>query len=50
LLDEDFIIKIADFGFVGPAEGRDGLGKLKTNLGSGSYKAPEIWTEKPYNG
>jgi serine/threonine protein kinase len=50
LLDENFILKIADFGFAAPAEGRDGSGKLKTNLGSGAYKAPEIWTDKPYNG
>jgi serine/threonine protein kinase len=44
LLDEDFSLKIADFGFVAPAVGRDGSGKLKTKLGTPKYKAPEMWT------
>ena len=30
LLDENFILKIADFGYAAPFLGRDGLGKLKT--------------------
>ena len=30
LLDKNFILKIADFGYAAPFLGRDGLGKLKT--------------------
>jgi serine/threonine protein kinase len=45
LLDKEFNLKIADFGFVAPANGRDGSGKLKTKLGTIMYRAPEIWTE-----
>jgi serine/threonine protein kinase len=50
LLDKEFNLKIADFGFVAPANGRDGSGKLKTKLGTIMYRAPEIWTEESYNG
>ena len=42
LLDKDFILKIADFGFAGPIEGRDGSGYLTTRLGTSNYMAPEI--------
>lgn len=34
LLDENFQIKIADFGFAAPVEGRDGSGALFTKLGT----------------
>ena len=34
LLDENFNIKITDYGFVGPIEGRDGSGFLHTRLGT----------------
>jgi serine/threonine protein kinase len=30
LLDSKFNVKIADFGFAGPIQGRDGSGYLKT--------------------
>jgi len=42
LLDQNFILKIADFGFAGPIEGRDGSGNLTTKLGTLNYMAPEI--------
>lgn len=42
LLDHEFIMKIADFGFAGPIAGRDGLGNLRTKLGTLNYMAPEI--------
>jgi len=42
LLDSNYIIKIADFGFAAPIEGRDGKGYLKTKLGTMNYMAPEI--------
>jgi len=50
LYDQFFNLKIADFGFAAPIEGRDGSGTLKTKLGTESYMAPEIHMKKPYNG
>ena len=42
MLDNNFVLKIADFGFAGPLAGRDGGGTLSTNLGTLNYMAPEI--------
>jgi 5'-AMP-activated protein kinase catalytic alpha subunit len=42
MLDGDFNIKIADFGFAAPVEGRTGTGYLHTYLGTKNYMAPEI--------
>ena len=42
LLDSNYILKIADFGFAAPIEGRDGKGYLKTKVGTMNYMAPEI--------
>lgn len=42
LLGHDFDLKIADFGFAGPIQGRDGRGFLYTKLGTLNYMAPEI--------
>lgn len=42
LLDQFYNIKIADFGFAGPIDGRDGNGNLTTKLGTMNYMAPEI--------
>ena len=50
LLDENFNLKIADFGFAAPVEGRDGKGYLKTYLGTKNYMAPEIHFCQPYQG
>mmetsp|Transcript_18617 Transcript_18617/g.17713 ORF Transcript_18617/g.17713 Transcript_18617/m.17713 type:complete len:297 (+) Transcript_18617:36-926(+) len=50
LYDNNFNLKIADFGFAAPLAGRDGSGALKTKLGTESYMAPEIHMRKPYNG
>jgi len=50
LLDENFNLKIADFGFAGPMEGRDGSGLLHTRLGTKNYMAPEIHDGKAYQG
>ena len=38
----DFDIKIVDFGFACPLEGRDGSGFTQTVLGTPGYMAPEI--------
>lgn len=50
MLSQDSDLKIADFGFAGPANGRDGKGYLTTKLGTGHYMAPEIWELMPYIG
>jgi len=50
MLDKNYNLKIADFGFAAPASGRDGKGKLKTQLGTASYMAPEIHMGKSYEG
>jgi serine/threonine protein kinase len=42
LMDENYNIKIADFGFAAPLLGKDQSGTLKTRLGTESYMAPEI--------
>ena len=50
MLDADFNIKIVDFGFVIPLEGRKGDGNLTTYRGTFGYNAPEIYEETPYSG
>lgn len=50
MLDNNFNLKIADFGFAAPAMGRDGSGMLETQLGTASYMAPEIHLGKQYSG
>jgi len=42
LLDNNYTLKIADFGFAAPVDGRDGNQFLQTKLGTPSYMAPEI--------
>ena len=48
LLDENYKLKIADFGFAAPVEGKDGGGYLHTGLGTLNYMAPEIHARQPY--
>lgn len=50
MLTEDFTLKIADFGFAAPIDGRDQSGFLTSVLGTESYMAPEIHLHKPYTG
>lgn len=50
LLDSEFTLKLADFGFAAPLEGRDGSGYLVTKLGTLNYMAPEIHLKQPYQG
>ena len=50
LLDGDFVLKIADFGFAAPMEGKNGDGYLRTRLGTKNHMAPEIHLRKPYKG
>lgn len=50
MLDDAFNLKIADFGFAGPVDGRDGKGTLNTKLGTLNYMAPEIHLNQEYDG
>jgi len=50
LVDKDFNIKVADFGFAAPLAGREGTGELQTKLGTESYMAPEIHARQKYDG
>jgi serine/threonine protein kinase len=50
LLDGQYTLKIADFGFAAPIMGRDGQGYLETKLGTLNYMAPEIHLKQPYEG
>lgn len=50
LFDENFNLKIADFGFATALAGKDGSGLLRTILGTESYMAPEINNNSPYSG
>ena len=48
LLDDKYDLKIADFGFAGPVDGRDGKGTLSTYVGTENYMPPEVYLEQPY--
>ena len=50
LLDEEYNLKVADFGLCGPINGRDGSGLLKTQCGTETYMAPELHMGKSYTG
>ena len=50
LLDENFDVKIIDFGFAKPLAGDDNSGYMKTKLGSPMYAAPELLEERKYQG
>jgi len=48
LLDNDFKLKIADFGFAAPIRGKDDSGLSSTKLGTLNYMAPEIHLKQKY--
>ena len=50
LLDSNYNLKIADFGFAAPIQGKDRSGYLKTQLGTLAYMAPEMILGTPYQG
>ena len=50
MLDKEFNVKLADFGFAAPTAGRTGTGFLHTKLGTMAYMAPEIIMAQPYSG
>ena len=49
LLNNEFEIKINDFGFAAPTEGRTGTGEHQTKLGTECNMAPELLSKHPYN-
>ena len=48
LLDTEYNIKIADFGFTCPLSGTTDQGFSTTKLGTPQYMAPELWTNDEY--
>ena len=50
LMDRNFDLKIDNFGFAAPVEGRQGDGFLWTHKGTENYMAPEIHEGKGYRG
>ena len=46
LVDQNYRLKLTDFGFIAPLEGRDKSGFLKTRLGTMGYRAPEMKVQK----
>lgn len=50
LMDQNFSLKIADFGFSTLIEGSKGDGLCRTKLGTETYMAPEIHQKQPYQG
>ena len=50
LLDGNFVLKIADFGFAAPLAGKDKDYMMHTKLGTPNYMAPEIHMKQPYDG
>ena len=50
ILDQNWVVKIADFGYATLLNGKLGNGLLETQIGTTSYAAPEILSRKQYNG
>ena len=50
MVNENWILKLADFGYSTLLKGTSGNGVLTTPLGTLSYAAPEILSKKPYQG
>lgn len=50
LLDSNYNLKLADFGFSTPVIGHDDSGQLYSCKGSPNYMAPELFSKKPYIG
>ena len=48
LLDQNYNIKLADFGFTCPLGGTTEQGFSTTRLGTPQYMAPELWSDEGY--
>lgn len=49
-MDDDYNLKINDFGFAGPVHGSQGSGWFTTNLGTPANMAPELLAKSAYQG
>jgi len=50
LLDDNYNLKIIDFGFVCRLTGKSGSGFNTTKVGTPGYMAPELLSKSQYNG
>jgi serine/threonine protein kinase len=50
MLNQNFDLKIVDFGFAAAVQGIRGIGRLQTYCGTPQYMAPEIHQRKEYSG
>ena len=50
VLDDKYDPKICDFGYASEIKGKDGSGKLDEYVGTPNYCAPEILSNRKYNG
>lgn len=50
LMDENCMLKLADFGFTSPMSGKSGGGLMYSSKGTEGYMAPEIMLGQPYKG
>jgi serine/threonine protein kinase len=50
LMDDEYNLKINDFGFAGPVHGSKGSGWFTTNLGTPANMAPELLAKSAYQG
>ena len=48
MVTSDGVIKIVDFGFATPIQGREGNGYNMTKVGTYGYMAPELISGMPY--
>ena len=48
LLDENYNLKIIDFGFICSLQGKEGTGFNKSRVGTPGYMAPELLCNKSY--
>ena len=50
LVDDKYNLRLINYGFSAPIQGRDGAGLLMTLIGAYGSMAPEIWAGQPYEG
>lgn len=48
MIDKNYNIRFADFGFAAAIQGHDGSGFLKTILGTTAYMCPELILKQQY--
>jgi serine/threonine protein kinase len=50
LVDDKYNLRLINYGFSAPIQGRDGAGLLMTMVGGYGSMAPEIWAGQAYEG